>query len=195
MSRRSRSDLARISLLIGLWASTAQAQVGNVPVLLGVYPPGATVGQETEWTISGRNLAKVGSLRVSGGGIEILELKVKDETSATARVRVASDATPGSREIRLDGTTGVSNLAIVRVDRLTQVFEVEPNDEADKAQVVEVGSALVGVLKPLDLDHYRIKGDAWAAGDARPRSPTGGDVDRARGDDLFEFGRRDRPGA
>ncbi len=158
MIRRSRSIFVLIGLMVGLASGTSSAQVGSVPVLSGVFPPGATVGQSTEWAITGRNLTKVGTLRISGGGVEVLELAINDETSAKARVRVASDAVPGFREVRLDGTTGVSNLAIIRIDRLNQVLEVEPNDEPDKAQAVDVGTALIGVLKPLDLDHFRIKG-------------------------------------
>jgi hypothetical protein len=158
MTRRPRSSFLLIGLMIGLSSGTASAQPGSIPVISGVSPPGATIGETTEWTISGRNLSKGGSLRISGGGVEVLELTVKSETSATAKVRVASDASPDYREVRLDGAAGVSNLVIVRVDRLKQVIEVEPNDALETAQEFGVGSAMVGVLKPLDLDHFRIKG-------------------------------------
>ncbi len=47
---------------------------------------------------------------------------------------------------------------MIRIDRLPQQVEVEPNDEPEKAQEIAVGSAVVGVLKPLDIDHFRIKG-------------------------------------
>jgi hypothetical protein len=159
MSRRSRWLIALIGTIVGFESGTSSAQVGSsVPVIAGVFPPGATVGQTTEWAISGRNLSKVSNLRISGGGVEILELLIKDETTATAKVRVASDASPGFREVRLDGASGVSNLAIVRIDRLEQVLEVEPNDDPELAQEVEVGSALIGVLQALDVDDFRIKG-------------------------------------
>ena len=158
MTRRPRTTIALVGLILGLASGPGSAQVGSVPVLSGVFPPGATVGQAIEWAISGRNLSKVQRIRIAGGGVEVLEFAVKDETSAKAKVRVASDASPGFREVRLEGTAGVSNLTMVRVDRLKQVLEVEPNDEPEKAQVVEVGTALIGVLKPIDLDHFRIKG-------------------------------------
>jgi hypothetical protein len=159
MSRRFRIKFALIALLVGLASGTSFGQLGsNVPVVSGVFPPGATIGQTTEWTISGRNLSKVGSLRISGGGVEVLELKIKDETSATAKVGVAPDALPGLREVRLDGASGVSNLAIIRIDRLKQVLEVESNDTLELAQEVEVGSAVIGVLQTLDVDCFRLKG-------------------------------------
>ena len=158
MTRRPRSVSAVFGSVLILTAGPVLGQVGVAPVLTGVFPPGATVGQSTEWTISGRNLSKDHRLRVSGDGVEILEVAVKDETTAKVKVRVASDAVPGFREVRLDAPTGLSNLAMIRIDRLNQILEVEPNDEAAKAQVVAVGSAVAGVLKPLDLDQFRIEG-------------------------------------
>jgi hypothetical protein len=153
----------RLALLLSLLSlvdpGPVVAQSGSsVPVVTSVFPPGATVGQTAEWTISGRNLLKVKSLLVSGRGIEVVSFAAKDENSATARIRILDDAEPGFREVRLDGSTGVSNLAMVRVDRLKQVLEAEPDQTIAEAQPVEVGTVVVGVLKALDRDHYRIKG-------------------------------------
>jgi hypothetical protein len=131
---------------------------GSVPVVTGVFPPGATVGQSTEWKVSGRNLGKVKNLVISGRGVEVVSFSSQEENSATARIRVSDDAEPGFREVRLDGPSGISNLVLVRIDRLKQVLEVEPNQEIAEAQSIEPGTAVAGVLKALDLDHYRIKG-------------------------------------
>ena len=157
MSRPGRHFLT-IAGLVLVASSVGRAQVGEVPVLASVYPPGATVGTVVEWAIAGRNLPKVGTIRISGGGVDILEFRVKNETSATARVRVDPAALEGYREVRIEGASGVSNLAIVRVDRLPQVVEVEPNDDPLKAQVVGVGTVVAGVLRPRDLDHYQVQG-------------------------------------
>ncbi len=158
MLRRGSLSLAVLGHLACLGACASLGQVGNVPVVSGVFPAGGTVGREVDWTITGRNLASARSLLISGGGVEVVSLAVKDETSATARVRVAGDARPGFREVRLDGPTGVSNLSIVRVDSLPQVAEVEPNDSPEQAQPVPAGSAIEGVLKPLDVDQFRLEG-------------------------------------
>jgi hypothetical protein len=159
MSRRVRSTMVLVVLVMGLESQPARGQANsNVPVISSVFPPGSTVGQSIEWTILGRNLSRVKTLRISGGGVEVVALTVKDETSATARVRVSGDAEPGYREVRLDGPAGVSNLTLVRIDRLNQVVEVEPNDEPGKAQEVPAGTAVAGVLKSLDVDHFRIRG-------------------------------------
>jgi hypothetical protein len=142
-------------LLIGLSA----AQGGDdVPLLTGLFPAGATAGSTVDWNFSGRHLSKVKRLVISGREIEILDLTNVGDEQIKVKVRVAEDALPGFREVRLDGPSGVSNLAMVRIDRLKQAMEVEPNDDLAHAQPIEAGSAVVGVLKPLDVDHYRIQG-------------------------------------
>ena len=73
--------------------------------------------------------------------------------------RVAADATPGFREVRLDGPSGVSNLAVVRVDTLPQVVEAEPNNDPEKAQEVAIGTVIDGLHNAVDVDHFRITGE------------------------------------
>jgi hypothetical protein len=139
-------------------SARAVAQNGPPPVLTGIQPPGATLGREQTWTLTGGGLDRVTLVRVEGPGVRVLEWKPKDAASATARVQVDAEATPGFREVRLEGPDGLSNLVMVRLDTLAQVDEVEPNDDRGKAQEVAVGTAVVGVLKPQDLDHFRVKG-------------------------------------
>jgi hypothetical protein len=157
MSWTIRTAILFLFIFLEIRSVVAQG-VSSVPVVTGVFPPSATVGQTTDWTISGRNFKKVKTLLVSGQGVEIVEFLIKEDNTATAKVRILDHADPGVREVRLDGPTGVSNLALVRVDRLKSILEVEPNDSRHHAQPVEPGTAVIGVLKALDLDHYRIQG-------------------------------------
>jgi len=158
MTRRLQPADGLAAILVLLAATPAFAQGGDAPVLSGVFPPGATVGREVDWAISGRGLGTARSLLIGGGGVEVVALQARGEDAATARVRVRPDATPGYREVRLDGPDGLSNPAIVRVDALDQVVEIEPNDDRMRAQAVAAGTAVAGVLGPLDLDHFRVAG-------------------------------------
>jgi hypothetical protein len=158
MTRRLRAEFGAWSLVGSLAGATASGQTGGPPVILGVDPPGATVGQAAEWTITGRNLGSARRMLISGAGVEVVECSPSGETSSRVRFRVAADATPGYREVRLDGPNGVSNLAIVRVDHLRQVAEAGPGGGAEPLQVVDEGSAVAGLLRPLDVDVYRIRG-------------------------------------
>jgi hypothetical protein len=143
--------------------ATNNASTDPAPAISSLLPPGATVGKTTEWTITGRNLNTVSRWIFSGEGIESSDVVAKaDGTSATLKVKVGDKADPGYRELRALGSRGISNLVLFRVDRLDQVTEVEPNDDLAKAQPVGLGAAVVAVLKPQDLDHYRITAKAGA---------------------------------
>ncbi len=146
----------------------APIQSQGPPVLAGINPPAARVGATTDWVLAGKNLGRVDAVRVSGSGVKVelaglvaaetvAGMVVADET-LKVRVVVDPDAETGYREVRLDGAGGLSNLALIRVDRLPQVVEAEPNEKPEQAQKVEAGSAIVGQLRPLDVDHYRVEG-------------------------------------
>jgi hypothetical protein len=144
-------------------ARRAATPGGNdpAPAIVAITPAGATVGKTTEWTVVGRNLQTVERWLFSGAGVEVVDAKPKEDgTSTQLQVKVADSAEVGYREIRAIGTKGLSNLALFRVDRLDQVVEVEPNDSLDKAQEVKPGSAVSGLLKPQDIDHYKLTGQA-----------------------------------
>ena len=68
---------------------------------------------------------------------------VKTTTDQRLEIDVRADqcAAEGYREIRVEDSRGVSNLALIRVDRSTQTPEVEPNDSPDQATVLPDGSA------------------------------------------------------
>jgi hypothetical protein len=155
--------IARWSLVVIVaGSSTAWAQVGkrvtSPPVVSSVSPPGAQVGTELEWTLSGRGLTKVKRVMISGVGVEPIDFEAKDDNQAIATVKVAADAAPGFRELRVEGSDGISNLLLVRIDTMPQVREVEPNDEPSQAQTVEIGRAVAGVIKATDIDHYLVQG-------------------------------------
>lgn len=152
------SGLALSLALIALTGPADAAWAEGVPFLTGIFPPGATVGRVTEWAIAGANFSDRDRPVLSGEGVEVLGFTVKNAISATARVRVLPGTSPGDREVRIDGPSGVSNLAVIRVDLLEQGVEVEPNDQPGQAQSIEVGDAVAGSLRPLDFDHYRVRG-------------------------------------
>ena len=139
-------------------AAPRPADNSPVPAIVGVNPPAAAVGASTEWVVNGRNLARVDRWAFSGKGIEVAEVRAQTETAATLLIRVAPDAILGVRELRAMGPAGLSNLALVRVDRLIQVAEIEPNDEASQATEVAIGTAVHGTIRPQDVDHYKLKG-------------------------------------
>ena len=158
---------ATLILFGGTWGATPRAAAQQkkmkaaattVPSITGVFPPGATIGRSTEWTVRGLNLDKVERFLVSGEGVEVVRAERNSDGSFKLTARVASDATAGLRELRADGPDGISNLALVKVDRLPQTVEAEPNDERAKATKLARGTVAAGILKPLDLDYFELRG-------------------------------------
>ena len=155
-------------LLAGLEPASAQRIVSKnaprpaeaIPVVTSIFPPGLSRGATTEWTVSGRNLGKVERLLISGDGVDVVEIKSKSNGTILAAVRASGDAAPGFREVYTEAPDGLSNLLVIRVDHLPQTMETEPNDDLAYATEVVLGSAVAGVLKPQDLDHYRFQGRA-----------------------------------
>ena len=112
--------------------------------------------------------------------------KSRTRTSATATIRVASDATPGFREVRLDGTTGLSNL----VDDPGRSAGPGPRGRAERrAGPGPGGGGGLGHRRRAQAARPRPfpdQGDARPAGDARPRGPAGRHVDLAGRDGLLD---------
>lgn len=152
-----RSGLPRAlgACLLFVAAATA-AQDGAAPVLSAVFPPGLTIGGRETWTLQGRDLGRVETIEVDGGGVEVV-VKDANARQIVAVARAGDGAAAGFRAVRVRGPDGVSNPRTIRVDRLGQTREREPNDRATEATPLPRGDAGVGVLGPQDLDHFRVE--------------------------------------
>ena len=142
------------------------------PAMVHLFPPGVRRGAVAEWTVTGRNLSAAKRFLISGEGVEVVDKAPGTDGSVRLTVRAADSAELGFREIRADGPEGISNLLLFRVDHLPQVVESEPNDDPARANAIPLGSAVAGVLRPRDLDHFRVAGRAGAG--SRSRSRPGG---------------------
>ncbi len=161
MNRGAWWGLAAFSVLANPAAGQGRRAVTS-PIVSSVSPPGGQVGTVVDWNLAGRGLAKVKRVMVAGGGVETVHFAAEGDTRAVASVRIAGDAAPGYRELRLEGPDGVSNLVLVRLDTIPQALEVEPNDELKQAQAIAIGSSVAGTIRSTDVDHYRIEGKPGA---------------------------------
>lgn len=133
-----------------------RARDDRVPVLTSIFPPAVTVGGQTVWRVQGRNLKQITNLHVQGSGVRATVTKAEDRT-ALVDVRADDSAVPGFREVRAEAPGGVSNLRLIRVDRLPQVVEREPNDLPAQATELRTDFAAAGLLRPQDIDHYKFE--------------------------------------
>lgn len=105
-----------------------------------MQPMGVVAGGSVEVNVVGRDLEDVKSLRFDRPGITAEFLKPNQ-----FKITVAGDVPEGTYDVQLVGRFGVSNSRLLAVSRdLSDVAETEPNDEALKAQVVPLNSAING---------------------------------------------------
>ena len=82
--------------------------------------------------IAGRDLDDAKSLHFDHPGLQSTWLKDRQ-----FKVAIDADVPPGTYEVRAVGRFGISGARLFSVQRgLTEVVEKEPNDDADKAQIV-----------------------------------------------------------
>jgi hypothetical protein len=133
---------------------------GSIPRLTGVFPPGARAGTSIRCRFVGHDLRTVKRIEATGQGVEVVAIEPESSEALAATIRASANAALGFRELRVESSTGLSNPLMFRIDALSQVVEREPNDEPRQASELPRGSAAVGTLRPLDLDHFRFPGEA-----------------------------------
>lgn len=123
-----------------------------------VFPPSAVPGSSGQFTLYGRNLP--GGEAVEGvtlAGVPLQKLLVTiaapGDDAARAKLPLAGTALPRQAwqsgfEYRLETPQGPSNPVVIYFAKSPVVAEVEPNNEAAKAQTVTVPCEFVGQFYP-----------------------------------------------
>ncbi len=145
---------------------TKRKDAGTDPFLTAIRPPLVKPGDTATWKIAGKRLAGLQGLIVSGEGIEVVAIREATDESAVVEVRASAVAAAGFREARALTPAGISNLVPIKVDPIEPTPEAEPNDRPAQAAAIATGAAVVGELKPRDVDYYRVEarnGQAIAA--------------------------------
>jgi pre-peptidase len=137
----------------GSLESSYRLTISREPYLRTVYPLGVHRGTVADLQLFGLNLAQL-----AGRGPDWY---MPENEVPQARYEVAPDTPPGPREFRLATPGGVSNPVVMEVLDVPEVREVEPNDDAQRAQRLPVpgvghGQIYGGKANPKgDLDLWR----------------------------------------
>lgn len=116
-----------------------------------IFPLGGQAGSEVEFEIGGRDLEELSGLHFDHAGLKATSIKQN-----LFKLTIGADVPTGTYEVRGVGKYGISGVQVFQVSRgLTEVKEVEPNDEPDKAQKVTVNSAINGRCDGNGDDFYR----------------------------------------
>jgi hypothetical protein len=163
-----------------LAGARAQAQTAW-PRITAVTPAGGQRGTTVELTISGVNIGRGTGLVFEGGGLSLeavtpeapvssgppkpggkpADAPKNPEGKLTARVRIAADAEPGVRALRVLTPVGPSNIAWFAVGQWPEVAEREPNNTREQAQEVRFPVTINGRIDPAeDIDVFRFHAEA-----------------------------------
>jgi hypothetical protein len=147
------------------------------PRLLIVTPPGGKIGSTVEVTFTGTDVENPERLLFSHPGLKAEPIagpttppapmppnapRPRRQGAAMGqpgvtrfKVVIAPDVLPGTYDVRLVNSWGVSNPRAFVVGDLNEVMEKEPNSDIDQAQRVELNSTINGAMaNPTDVDYY-----------------------------------------
>lgn len=149
--------MLRLVTAICVLALTGVAH-GASPALSNVLPRGGQRGTELDVTFTGDRLEDAAEvLLYDSAGLTIKNLKVVDAKSVKATIAIGPDAKLGEHPLRLRTNTGISELRTFWVGPFPTTQEVEPNDEFEKPQPIEVMNVTIdGVIKDEDVDYFML---------------------------------------
>lgn len=150
-----------------------------LPVGVSTLPPpqfqvfGLKIETPTLVTVTGTDLDEPEGLIFSHPGIQAkyvesaaAELKGKGQSKRNAlahtfAVTAAGNVPPGTYDVRLSGSWGLSNPRAFVVDRLPEFYEREPNNDVPEAQRLPINSTVNGVFSAgTDIDYVVFNGNA-----------------------------------
>jgi hypothetical protein len=163
MSRRRpdarKPGRTRVILIIPALVATAllgaSCSLAKPPTLTDLFPPGAGRGQTVVVKASGTFDHWPVQGWIEGQGVEIRPEHEKGKLT----VRVSADAAPGLRWVRLYDQEGASTLRPFLIGILSEVVEVEPNDEPKAPQTLATASVTVNgrLARAGDVDGFAIR--------------------------------------
>lgn len=132
----------------------------NVPQITYLFPQGAQRGTTAEATIGGQFLQEASEVRVSGSSITAtIDKSAYDRVNA--KFRVAPDVEPGTYEVRVITSRGISNTLLFTVGTLNEINESEPNNEIANANPVTPPITINGKIEPgEDQDCFLLRAEA-----------------------------------
>ncbi len=142
-------------------AFLAAASLAASPSLLRVSPPGGQRGAEVAVTLEGSRLQEAKEILLYDPDITVIKLDSaadkKADKAVKATLRVAPLARLGEHQLRLRTTTGVTELRTFWVGALPSVEEIEPNNDFNTPQKIDLNVTVHGTILPEDVDHYAVQ--------------------------------------
>jgi hypothetical protein len=143
-------------LLLDLFLSLTTA-FATSPRLADITPTGAQRGTEIEVLFQGERLQDTEEVICHEPGIQVLKINSVTNNLVKAQLNILPDCLLGEHHLRLRTATGLSELRTFFVGPFPAVDEIEPNNDAEHAQKVELNSTVTGVIKNEDVDCFAVE--------------------------------------
>jgi hypothetical protein len=163
-------------VVVGWLATGSTVAAAASPKLTALFPTGVERGRTAAVVASGEFAKWPVQWRTDRPGLEVASLADKGKVE----LRAAADAVPGWYWVRAIDAEGVSAARPVFVGTTREVEEAEPNDAVDKAQAIELPTAVSGKLaKAGDVDGYllTLKAGDWLNAALEANQPLGAPMD------------------
>jgi hypothetical protein len=127
---------------------------GKPPEVKYFFPAGAQIGSEVTLAVTGEFADWPVEAVSEPAGLEF----TAEEEKGKLRLRVPSEALPGTYLVRLTSAAGVSNWKPVVIGRRPEIEEVEPNNTIEASQTLESSSLVINgkLAEPQDVDTFSV---------------------------------------
>lgn len=146
--------MPRTALLLLLVACPAAAIAA--PALSRIEPPAAQRGTDVEIRISGSELEEPQEVFFEDGKITVKAVAEDKGNVVKATLAIPADCPLGSHRLRVRTAEGLSELRMFHVHGTEQFPEKEPNNAAEAAQPVTLGTVVWGTLGNEDVDVFKV---------------------------------------
>ncbi len=146
---------SKLACLLVLLAAT---QVfASTPRLNTILPRGVQRGQTHVMMFYGARLSGAQEVFVYDEGVTVEKIeKVKDVNQLRVTINVAANCRLGEHVVQVRTNDGISDYRSFYVGTMPNVAEAEPNNEFETPQVLDLNVTVNGVIKPEDIDYYRV---------------------------------------
>ncbi|MEM6278441.1 MAG: PPC domain-containing protein [Verrucomicrobiota bacterium] len=141
-------------LLLCLFAGPL-AQAAS-PDLQNTVPRGAQRGTETKVTFFGNRLSDAEEILFHYPGISVKDLTVVDNRKVEATLVVAPDCRLGEHHVRVRCKSGTSYARNFWISQFPNVDEVEPNDDFNNPQKIDLNVTIEAEAKTEETDFYQV---------------------------------------
>ena len=137
-------------------AASTEATVSS-PQLNIILPRGIQRDGQRVLTFTGVRLQEAQEVLFYSQGVSVTKLEQVDAKTVKATVQVAADCRLGEHVAQLRTASGLTEYRSFFVGAMSEVAEVEPNNEFEKPQAIDHNITITGIILSEDVDHYSIK--------------------------------------